>query len=145
MSEKGEIMSTSMHRHADDKQKRSITETPIYAAILLALVVALVMGLSSVALAAVAVDATTYANAIDVNTISVPHTTGAGANRLMLVGVGWNCGTTTSENETISSATFTPSGGVRNPSLWSRCRQSGTDYRYAALYRLLSPPTGAGR
>jgi len=40
--------------------------------------------------------------------ISVAHTTGTGTNRLMLVGVSWNCGTT---NRTITSVTFTPGGG----------------------------------
>ncbi len=44
-------------------------------------------------------------SADDVSSISVPHTTGTGANPLMLVGVSWNCGTT---NRTISSVTFTP-------------------------------------
>ena len=40
--------------------------------------------------------------------MSFSHTTGTGTDRLMLVGVSWNCGTT---DRTISSVTFTPSGG----------------------------------
>ena len=40
--------------------------------------------------------------------MSFAHTTGTGTDRLMLVGVSWNCGTT---DRTISSVTFTPSGG----------------------------------
>ncbi len=44
-------------------------------------------------------------SADDVSSISIPHTTGTGTNRLMLVGVSWNCDTT---DRTISSVTFTP-------------------------------------
>ncbi len=42
------------------------------------------------------------------SSISFSHTTGTGTNRLLLVGVSWNCGTT---DRTISTITFTPSGG----------------------------------
>jgi hypothetical protein len=81
------------------------------------------------------------------SSISFSNTTGTGADRLMLVGVSWNCGTT---NRTISSATFTPGGGSalnlglvitrQYTFLW----QGGpsTAYRYTAIYSLLNPPSG---
>ena len=40
--------------------------------------------------------------------VSFAHTTGTGSDRLLLVGVAWNCSTT---DRTITSVTFTPSGG----------------------------------
>ena len=46
--------------------------------------------------------------AANASSVSFSHTTGTGTDRLMLVGVSWNCGTT---DRTISSVTFTPSGG----------------------------------
>jgi len=69
----------------------------------------------------------------DVSTIDVDHTTGTGADRLMLVGVSWNCGST---DRTISSVTFTPSGGggaiTLDPVI---TQQAGTQLRYSAIYR----------
>lgn len=69
----------------------------------------------------------------DVDTIDIAHTTGTGTNRLMLVGVSWNCGST---DRTISSVTFTPSGGggaiTLDPVI---TQQAGTQLRYSAIYR----------
>ena len=77
------------------------------------------------------------------NTVSFAHTTGAGADRLLLVGVSWNCGTT---DRTISSVTFTPSGGGDAITLAEVLTQPGEnssgDPRYSAIYSLLNPPSG---
>ena len=75
------------------------------------------------------------------SSISVPHTTGTGDNRLMLVGVSWNCGTT---DRTISSVTFTPSGGSATPLTLVKTQVGGTsgNPRYSAIYRLLNPSSG---
>ncbi|MGE5603267.1 MAG: hypothetical protein ACM30E_09465 [Nitrososphaerales archaeon] len=76
------------------------------------------------------------------SSVSFSHTTGAGANRLMLVGVSWNCGTT---NRTISSITLTPDGGPALDLTEVRTQQytwtasGSTNYRYTAIYRLLNP------
>jgi len=71
--------------------------------------------------------------------ITVNHTTGTGENRLMLVGVSWNSG---SKARTISSVTFTPSGGTATNLTAVRTQQVGTQYSYAAIYSLLDPPSG---
>ena len=51
---------------------------------------------------------TSGTGAANASSVSFSHTTGTGTDRLLLVGVSWNCGTT---DRTISSVTFTPSGG----------------------------------
>ena len=76
--------------------------------------------------------------------VSFSHTTGTGADRLLLVGVSWNCGTT---NRTISSITFTPNGGSALNLTEVKTQQysftsSGTQYRYTAIYSLLNPGSG---
>jgi uncharacterized repeat protein (TIGR02543 family) len=76
------------------------------------------------------------------SSISFSATTGTGTDRLMLVGVSWNCGTT---NRTISSATFTPSGESAldlTLVITQQYNYSTTNYRYTAIYRLLAPPSG---
>ena len=73
----------------------------------------------------------------DVSTIDVAHTTGTGTDRLMLVGVSWNCGTT---NQTISSVVF--DDGTAYPLTAVRTEQTGTQLRYSAIYSLLNPPSG---
>ena len=76
------------------------------------------------------------------SSISFSHTTGTGTNRLLLVGVSWNCGTT---DRTISSFTFTPSGGSALNLSEVKTQQynwSTNNYRYTAIYRLLAPPSG---
>jgi uncharacterized repeat protein (TIGR02543 family) len=81
------------------------------------------------------------------SSISFSATIGSGTDRLMLVGVSWNCGTT---NRTISSATFTPDGDSPLDldevitQLYSFPWQGGpsTAYRYTAIYSLLGPPSG---
>jgi len=75
------------------------------------------------------------------NSISITHTTGTGNNRLMLVGVVWNCGST---NRTISSVTFTPSGGsaVALSEVITQLGYNTSNPRYSAIYSLLNPPSG---
>jgi len=77
----------------------------------------------------------------DVSSISITHTTGTGTNRLMLVGVSWNCGTT---DRTISSVTFTPSGGsaVGLTEVITQLGYNTSNPRYSAIYRLLNPTSG---
>ena len=59
----------------------------------------------------------------------------------MLVGVSWNCGTT---NRTISSVTFTPSGGSATnlTEVITQLGYNSTNPRYSAIYKLLNPPSG---
>ncbi len=73
------------------------------------------------------------------SSITVNHTTGTGADRLMLAGISWNCGST---GRTISSVTFTPSGGSAVNLEPVITQQAGTQLRYAAIYSLLNPPSG---
>ena len=81
------------------------------------------------------------ATANTVQTVNVSHTTGTGADRLMLVGVSWNSDTAA---RPISSVTFTPDVGeaVALNLVISRDHGTTTPYRYAAIYRLLNPPSG---
>jgi hypothetical protein len=72
-------------------------------------------------------------------TVSWSHTTGTGTNRLMLVGVSWNSATTAT---TISSVTFTPSGGSATALSPVITRQNSWAYRYTAIYSLVNPPSG---
>ena len=77
--------------------------------------------------------------AANASSVSFSHTTGTGANRLLLVGVSWNSGSTA---RTISSVTFTPSGGsavALNPVI---TQQVSGQNRYSAIYRLLNPLSG---
>jgi len=80
------------------------------------------------------------------SSISIAHTTGTSNNRLMLVGISWNCGST---NRTISSIVFDPdSAGDNIPlsevitQLYSWSASGSTNYRYTAIYKLVAPPAG---
>ncbi|HET6352510.1 MAG TPA: hypothetical protein VFG89_10350, partial [Coriobacteriia bacterium] len=81
---------------------------------------------------------TSGVGAATASSVAFAHTTGAGTNRLMLVGVSWNCGTT---DRSISSVTFTPSGGgpAQELNLVKKQQASGTNLRYSAIYSLLNP------
>ena len=88
----------------------------------------------------------------DVNSITVDHTTGTRENRLLLVGVSWNCGSTSGANQTISAITFTPDGGtpvdLSTGLVWTERGGATTgtiQYRYSAIYSLVNPPSGLGR
>jgi uncharacterized repeat protein (TIGR02543 family) len=73
-----------------------------------------------------------------VSSINVAHTTGTGADRLMLVGVSAN---SYNAARTISSVTFTPSGGSATAlaEVGSIENEAG---RLAAIYSLVNPPSG---
>ena len=79
--------------------------------------------------------------AANASSVSFSHTTGTGTDRLMLVGVSWHTGTT---DRTISSVTFTPTGG--SPSALNEVFTQSTFWlsypRYSAIYKLLDPPKG---
>jgi uncharacterized repeat protein (TIGR02543 family) len=86
----------------------------------------------------VTLDGTVSSGVITGTSISVAHTTGTGTDRLMLVGVSWNCYNTA---RTISSVTFTYGSTTLtlNPVI---TQQAGTQLRHAAIYSLLNPPSG---
>ena len=73
-----------------------------------------------------------------VSSISVSHTTGTGANRLMLVGVSAN---SYNNARTISSVTFTPSVGSPKSLTEVGSIENGSG-RLSAIYSLLNPPIG---
>lgn len=84
--------------------------------------------------------ASSATGAANASSVSFAHTTGTGTNRLMLLGVSWNAGSTA---RTISSVTFTPSGGGSAlPLTVVLTQQAGTNLRYSAIYSLLNPPSG---
>ena len=86
-----------------------------------------------------ALDGTVSAGTADgVSSIDVSHTTGSGADRLMLVSISAN---SYGAAATVSSVTFTPSGGdpLALTSVGSVENGAG---RLAAIYMLLDPPSG---
>src|SRR5690606_22058667 len=95
--------------------------------------------------AMVLTDGTASSNTGDANasSISFSHTTGTGADRLMLAGVSWNCGTT---SRTISTITFSYGAGptILNFShVYTQLGENSSgDDRFSAIYSLLNPPSG---
>jgi len=87
--------------------KHTIARRAARASVLpLAVALVCLLTASATAQAAVTLDGTASStNADDVRTVSWSHTIGTGTDRLLLVGVSWNCGTA---NRTIDSVTFTP-------------------------------------
>ncbi len=79
--------------------------------------------------------------AASATSLSFAHTTGTGTDRLMLVGVSWNCG---SAARTISSVTFTPSGGsaIDLTEVFTQNAGGTSAPRYSAIYKLIDPPKG---
>ena len=75
----------------------------------------------------------------DVQTVDLEHRTGTGLNRLLVVGVSWN---SASAARTISSVTFTPDVGTAAALTEVITQKHGSNYRYAAIYRLVNPPSG---
>ncbi len=75
------------------------------------------------------------------SSVSFAHTTGSGANGLMLVGVSWNSGSTA---RAISSVTFKPTGedALALTEVITQKHGTAANYRYAAIYRLVGPPSG---
>ena len=88
----------------------------------------------------VTLDGTVHSNVVaSGSSISIDHTTGTGANRLLLVGVSWNSGTS---ERTISSITFTPSGGSAVGLNMVVSRKYSSQNRDSAIYSLLNPASG---
>ena len=80
----------------------------------------------------------TGTGAANATSLSFSHTTGAGTNRLLLVGLSYNCGSTT---RTISSVTFTYGSTVLNLSQRIVQETASTAQRYAAIwYSPTEPP-----
>ncbi|NLE57307.1 MAG: hypothetical protein GX616_03025, partial [Planctomycetes bacterium] len=79
--------------------------------------------------------------AANASSVSFAHTTGSGANGLMLVGVSWNSGSTA---RAISSVTFKPTGedALALTEVITQKHGTAANYRYAAIYRLVGPPSG---
>jgi len=71
-----------------------------------------------------------------VSSISFAHTSGTGENRLMLVGVSWNAGTTA---RSIQSVTFSYDTTVLNLEE-VRTEQAGTNLRWASIWSLADVP-----
>ena len=80
-----------------------------------------------------------YTSDDDVATISFAHTTGSGVNRLLLVGISWNCGST---DRTITSVVF--NDGTAHPftEVFTQLGYNSSNPRYSAIYSLLNPPSG---
>ncbi len=99
----------------------------------------LIASISANSFAQVTVDgyASVGIGAANANSINFTHTTGVGSNRLMLVGVSWNSGATT---RSISSITFTPSGGNALPLTMIYTQETTNTSRFSSIYGLLSPP-----
>ena len=76
----------------------------------------------------------------DVSSIEIPHMTGTGVDRLMLVGVSWN--SNTAERE-IVSVTFSYGAGPTVLTLTEVINQQASSQpRNAAIYSLVNPPSG---
>ncbi len=83
--------------------------------------------------------ATAAANESNIN---ISHTTGTGSDRLMLVGVSWNSGSTA---RTISSVTFSYGSGPTVLNFTEKIAQKhsvAANYRYSAIWYLVAPPSG---
>jgi uncharacterized repeat protein (TIGR02543 family) len=75
----------------------------------------------------------------DVSSLSFSHTIGTNTNRLLVVGVAWN---SNADARSISSVTFTPSGGSAQNLTLAISRTHSTQNRYSALYYLVNPGSG---
>jgi hypothetical protein len=83
---------------------------------------------------AIAVDATTTRKAVGTNTISFSHTTGTGANRLMLVGI--------SKEDDLGAATFEVSGITYGGQALTRRVQNTSSEAEGEIWSLVNPPSG---
>ncbi len=102
----------------------------------------LMLGIASTSLANVSLDGAVSGNTgNNVSLLEVEHTTGTGADRLMLVGVSWNCDTT---DRNISSVTFTPDGesAIGLTEVITQLGYNTANPRYSAIYSLVNPPDG---
>ena len=84
----------------------------------------------------VTLDGTPDSDTFTSQTVSLSHTTGAGSNRLLLVGISFNC-SLSSPLVTINKVTFTPSGESALEMTQAAWKDAGSS-RVAAIYYL--PP-----
>ncbi len=151
MRREDEVLKTGLtceQAHSRRHRSEPAVRAMVWATILVVLVAVTVLALAaSGALAAVpqvTLDGDPHSNAVaagtNITSITVPHTTGTGDNRLMLVGVSWNSGT---PEVTIDSVTFSYGAGptvlTLDPVI---SRKNASNSRYSAIYSLLAPPSG---
>jgi len=78
--------------------------------------------------------------AANATSVGFSHTTGSGADRLLLVGVSWN---SNNSEQNVSSVVFSSNGGASTlPLTLVFDQQSSGNPRNASIYRLLNPPAG---
>ena len=127
------------------RRPRRSRKALVWAAVVAALAMALIVVLpapGALAAPTVTLDGTIHTGQTATgSSISFTHTTGTGDNRLLLVSISWNCGTT---NRTISSVTFTPSGGSATAltEVKTQLGYNATNPRYSAIYKLVNPASG---
>ncbi len=153
MRRKGEVLNTGLIGEHTRRSKRGRRPLILAATLMILVAAAMLLLPATGALAAVT---SIYSNsavvtgAASATSISVTYTAAnTGADRLMMVGVAWNCGTST-DNDTISTATYTPSGGIATAMTllydYDVFPSSGTiTHRHNAVYYVVSPPSGAGQ
>jgi len=83
-------------------------------------------------------DAHSQTGAANASSVSFDHTTGTGNNRLVLVGVSWNAGSTT--NRSISSVVFTYDTTETLDFSVVRTEKNSANERFAAIYRSTTEP-----
>ncbi len=136
MRTEGEALQTSHTRAGYSKRGRRAL---IWAAIVAALVVALILVVPTASALAAPV---TYEGSSPTGTtatgssITFSHTSGTSANRLLLVGISWNCGSTP---RTISSVAW---NGTALTEVKTQLTDTTSDPRYSAVYKLVNPASG---
>ena len=132
----GKALQTSHTRAGCSKRGRRAL---IWATIVVALVMGLILVLPAASALAAPVTkegATPTGQTATGSSITFSHTSGTGANRLLLVGISWNCGTT---NRTISSVTW---NGTPLTEVKTQLGYNTDNPRYSAIYKLVAPPSG---
>ncbi len=151
MRTEGEALNTGLTRaRCPHRGRGAVTWVAILASLVTALVLVLPASGALAAVTSIYYNSATVAGAAAATSISVTYTAAnTGPDRLMLVGVAWNCGTGT-DNETINTATYTPSGGSAAAMTllydYDLFPSSGTvTHRHNAVYYVVNPPSGAGQ
>jgi hypothetical protein len=136
MRTQGEALQTG---HIRARCSRRGSRALVWALILAALVMALLVVLPAASALAAPVTkegATPTGTTATGSSITFSHTSGTSANRLLLVGISWNCGTT---DRTISSVTW---NGQALTEVKTQLGYNSTNPRYSAIYRLINPASG---